>query len=96
MGRTKLGQLLDYFENTPGTASIADIASDLEITVSQAENMLAFWVRKGKIRISTSLTDCSSCGVNGECPLAFDLPRVYELVRPDGAGGDTGIIHCSS
>ena len=82
MANTKLGQLLEYIQNSPGMTSLQDIASDLNLSVSQAENMLEFWVRKGRIQISNDLSECGRCGVKGDCSKIFEMPRVYELIGP--------------
>ena len=81
MSGAGLRQMLEVFEESRGALSIPDLADELGITTERAESMIDFWVRKGKIRVSGVLSDCGSCAGKGECPLVFDLPRIYELVE---------------
>jgi hypothetical protein len=85
MSGTSLRRLLDLFEVSRGALSIPDLADELGVTPERAESMVDFWVRKGKIRVSSVLSDCGSCGVKGNCPLVFDLPQIYELAESETA-----------
>ncbi len=80
---TPLRQVLNYFENSRGEISLNAIARDLEISPGQVGSMVEFWVRKGKIRPS-SVQDCGSCGVIGNCPFVVEMPLSFELVRENG------------
>lgn len=79
MSQTALRRFLSLFEESSGALSVRDLAQELGVSPERVEGMVDFWVRKGRIRVSSSLVDCGSCGERGTCPLAFGLPRTYEL-----------------
>ena len=95
MSGTSLRRLLEIFEDLEGTFSIPYLAKELGVTAERAESLVEFWVRKGRIRVSNGITECESCGVRGECPLAFELPKVYELVDSDGDDEQNRSVPCS-
>lgn len=80
MTQSTLRQVLTIFETTSTPLSLPQIARQLEVSPVQLEAMIQHWVRKGKIRENTVLTDCGSCGRGSGCPFVLDLPRSYELV----------------
>lgn len=80
MSQSTLSRLLTLFEESSGALSVRFLAQELGVTSERLEGMVDFWVRKGKIRVSAALTDCGSCGENGDCPLILTMPRTYELV----------------
>jgi len=61
--------------------SVRDLASELELRPAQVESMVDFWINKGRIRVSTNLSECGSCSVQGECPFILEMPRTFELVN---------------
>lgn len=72
-----------------------EIARALDLSVAHLDAMIQFWVRKGKIRISGSVTDCGTCAKNGNCPFVVALPRTYELVtEEDGAATRPIVLTC--
>jgi predicted ArsR family transcriptional regulator len=75
--KPKLRQLLEYIENSQGGISLGRVAKDLEISVNQVENMLEYWVRKGRLQISEPSPDCGSCASNGSCPYLVEIPHIY-------------------
>jgi hypothetical protein len=81
VAKPKLRQLLEYIENSPGGISLGRVAKDLEISVSQVENMLEYWERKGRLQTRVSSLDCGSCASNGSCPYLAELPRIYQTVE---------------
>lgn len=80
MAQTALRQVLTIFETAVTPLSLPQIARELDVSRDRLEAMLQHWVRKGKIRESSALTECGSCGHQGGCPFVMELPRSYELV----------------
>jgi hypothetical protein len=79
---TPLRQFLAYFENTRGGTSIDVIARDMNLSPGRVENMIEFWVRKGRLQLgSAENSNCESCGGGDACPFTVDLPLCYEIVR---------------
>lgn len=78
--RTKLRQLLDCFERTPRGLSLLAVAREMDLSQAQVENLLEFWIRKGRIRRSEEQPDCKICGEKADCPFVMDMPQYYELV----------------
>jgi hypothetical protein len=77
---TTVRQVLDLFENATGPLSLPQVARRLNISQVRLEGMIHYWIRKGRIRESVSLTECGSCGHQGACPFVMDMPRTYEVV----------------
>jgi hypothetical protein len=75
MAKTKLRQLLDHVEDNPGISSLGSIARELDLSRSQVEQMLEFWVRKGRLQRRAPAPDCASCDSSGSCPYLVDLQR---------------------
>ena len=80
MVKTKLSQLLEYVEKSPGVNSLREIAADLDLSVSQVENMLEFWIRKGRLQQVRSASACGSCSARGGCPVV-GFPPGYEVIH---------------
>ena len=81
MATSTLRQVLTMFEEATTPLSIKALARSLQISPAQAENMLAYWIRKGRIRETADGANCGTCGANGSCPFVINLPRSYELVN---------------
>lgn len=81
MTTTTLRRLLTVFEESSGAQSIQSLASILDLRPERVESMVDFWVRKGRIRVLISPSDCGSCSALGDCPFILEMPRTYELVR---------------
>jgi hypothetical protein len=81
MTASTLGRLLSLFENSPGSLSIASLARELDISPGRVEEMVEFWIRKGRIKASSQLTDCGTCSVQGGCPFILEMPRTFEIVK---------------
>lgn len=83
MTTSTVRQVLEIFENASGPISLPQLARQLNISQVRLEGMIRYWVRKGRIRESGSLTECGSCGHQGACPFVMEMPRTYEVV-PEG------------
>lgn len=83
MSQSTLRRLLSLLEESSGALSVPYLAGELEVTPGRVEGLVDFWVRKGKIRVSSPGNGCGSCGISRDCPLIINLPRTYELV-PEG------------
>ncbi|MCC6905606.1 MAG: hypothetical protein IT326_07155 [Anaerolineae bacterium] len=82
MATSTLRKVLAAFEDMEGPATLADVARRLAVSPAQLDGMLEYWVRKGRLRASSSTESaCASCGISGHCPFARPLPRRYELVE---------------
>lgn len=77
---TILRQVLEYFETEQQAVSLNQMARTLGVERAMLQNMIDYWVRKGKLReIATPL--CTTCGSASGCPFVVTLPRYYELAR---------------
>ena len=83
MTQSILRQVLTIFETAASPVPLPKIARELGISQAQLDGMIQHWVRKGKIRQSSALTECGSCGHGSACPFVLALPRTYELVSGD-------------
>jgi hypothetical protein len=81
MRKSNLSRLLDHFGEHQGAISIQSLAQALEVTPARVENMLDFWIRKGRIRVVTENQDCGGCGIKNNCPFILEMPRTYELAQ---------------
>lgn len=82
MGQSTLRQVLSAFESGRPLA-LTQLARELGVSPVQLEDMLQYWVRKGRLREVDSSGPCGSCGLNdGACAFVVELPRSYELVTP--------------
>lgn len=77
---TMLRQVLDHFEHQSGAISLPAMARELKVEPPMLQEMIDFWVRKGRLREVTSPV-CANCSGAGGCPFVFTLPRSYELNR---------------
>ena len=79
---TTLRAVLSYFETEGGAASLGQMARDLGVERGMLEEMIGYWVRKGRLRASVAA--CATWGAQG-CPVVGATPRRSELVRGDSA-----------
>ena len=95
---TQLKGVLDHFAAAGGPVSLATMAQQLAIDPGVLEGMIAYWVRKGKVRevFAQGGGDCTRCGVAGNCPFVVPMPRTYELVRDDAVLPVIAGCHCRS
>lgn len=86
-----LKQVLEVFKDTSQPLTMNQIARQLSLEPPVLEDMIAFWVRKGRLRDVSACDDtcncgtaCSSCsfGATG-CPFVVQMPKRYEFVEPD-------------
>lgn len=90
---TTLRQVLEQFEQSQRAVSLSQMAHALGIERSTLQNMIDYWVRKGKLReVSTPV--CMTCGSAAECPFIVALPRCYELAAGETAV-ETELVSCS-
>lgn len=80
MATSTLGKLLSLFESSPGALSVGSLARELDISPCRVEEMMEFWIRKGRIKASSNLIECGTCSVQGDCPFVLEMPRTYELI----------------
>lgn len=80
---TVLKQVLQTFEQANRPVSLAQMARDLRVEPAILEDMIGYWVRKGKLR-EVAASGCESCGLKSDCcaPMV-KLPRRYELACED-------------
>ena len=80
MARTALRQMLEWFERNPEGISLPALARELGLSQGQAQNLVEFWVRKGRLRLAETQTDCGCCADKNGCPILSEMPRYYEFV----------------
>lgn len=85
-----LREVLNYFEKQSRALSLTDLARELRVEPALLQEMIGYWVRKGKLR-QVSADSCGSCGCSAGCPLPTTLPRRYELATGDLP---TGVSFC--
>lgn len=83
MSKSTLSQVLAAFEESTAPKTLTQIARDLDLSPARLEGMIQYWVRKGKLRETTSFADCGTCGRGENCPFVVELPRSYELAAED-------------
>ena len=81
MAISTLRKLLALIEESPGTLSITSLSRELEVSPGRVEDMLEFWIRKGRIKAKSNLAECGNCSAQGDCPFLLEMPNTYELVK---------------
>lgn len=86
---SQLREVLQQFEQRDGAVSLNRMARDMALEPGVLQDMIGYWVRKGKLRevVGESKT-CHSCGIKSACPFIIAMPRYYELVREGERGTD--------
>jgi hypothetical protein len=83
-----LTQVLQELESAQGAVSLDDLSRKLGVERSALEGMIAFWVRKGRLKedYAALLTGaCAGDGCESACPQApscrwlTNLPRSFSL-----------------
>jgi hypothetical protein len=93
---SQLREVLNRFTEQTRPLSTGQIARELEIEPGLLEDMIAYWVRKGKLRAVTGAgQDCGTCGIQGACPFIVNLPRYYEPVSEEPAAESSPAPPCS-
>jgi len=82
-----LKRVLAMFEDASTPLSINEIARQLGVEAPLVDDMIAFWVRKGKLRDTANACTPDSCnrcvrGANG-CPFVVPMPKRYECARSE-------------
>lgn len=91
-----LRQVLQEIESARGQVDLDALSSKLGVERSALEGMIAFWVRKGRLRPDVMASACvrgdcrGSCGRDTACPLMNNLPRAYFPVATDDQKEKTG------
>ena len=83
MAKTKLRQLLEYVEDSPGGISLQVMARDLDLSIRQAENMMEYWVRKGRLQAVGPAPDCAGCASGSSCSFLIDFPATFQIATED-------------
>jgi hypothetical protein len=86
-----LRQVLEHFEQSQEAVSLPQMEHILGIERTTLQNMIDYWVRKGKLR-EVSALNCTTCGSASRCPFVVALPRCYELVSVDSCGTNESVI----
>ncbi|MBN1119683.1 MAG: hypothetical protein JXJ17_01270 [Anaerolineae bacterium] len=86
---TTLTQVLAAIENNKGPLSLNRLADQFDVSRGMLEDMLQFWVRKGRLRVieAGAEVDCSCCAARAGCPLVAKMPRRYEIVDSNSNAG---------
>lgn len=84
---SKLSRLFELIQEAETPLSLDYLARRLGISPRLAENMLQYWIHKGRISQTTQTAVCDRCGVKGSCPNLDQLPASYQLVEDDGDPG---------
>lgn len=90
-----LHQVLREIEKAKGPVSLSDLSRRMGIEQSALEGMIAFWVRKGRLKVedqqspeaaTCTVTGCGpSCGETVICPFVAQMPKAYSLSRQQGS-----------
>jgi hypothetical protein len=83
----QLREVLTAFEQG-GSMSLAEMSRRYDVAPAVLEDMIQFWVRKGRLRDACNAGGCGSCHQSGGCaassPAATNQPHRYELVTERG------------
>lgn len=90
---TALRQVLDYFDGQPGAIALPALARTLNLDRALVQEMLEYWVRKGRLREVAQPSSCTTCGGATGCPFIMALPRCYERV-PIADAAPEPVIGC--
>ena len=78
----QLREVLTAFEQG-GSMSLAEMSRRYDVDPAILEDMIQFWVRKGRLRDACNVGGCRSCHLSGGCAAvttATNQPHRYELV----------------
>lgn len=84
-----LQQVLRAFEEAHEPLNLVDLARKLDVDQPTLEGMIAYWVRKGRLKESQAASSCSAecgptCASGSEpCPFVGKMPRIITLVGTD-------------
>ena len=80
-----LRDVLRAFETAPAPQTLSQMARALDLTPAMLQELIDFWVRKGRLRAVHLDSACGTCGGADGCPFILKLPPTYELVAPGTA-----------
>lgn len=80
MSKTVLTRTLEIIENRETPLSLTVLAQEIGQTQARTQEIVEYWIRRGKIEVSRSVEDCETCGFSGSCPYVLDLPPSYQVV----------------
>lgn len=72
-----LKQVLSAFEQAKKPIALPQLARDLALSESMLEEMIQFWVRKG--RLVEVASECPRCSSGATCHFVVQMPRRYVL-----------------
>lgn len=86
-----LQQVLQAFEAASGPVSLDELSRELGVERSALEGMIAFWVRKGRLKESggacgSAQPGCSCSSHPGGCSFDRAGPRTITIREPAGRG----------
>lgn len=81
---TTLRRVLEYVEGQTGAVSLAQMARDLGVPRPLLQEMIDYWVRRGRLR-EASAFNCGACGSASLCPAAAFVLKRYEPVNSAAA-----------
>lgn len=83
-----LRDVLTTFERTNRPLTVGQMAREMDLSPAMLDSMIAYWVRKGKLRVVDDSPHCGTCGHARGCPFVLQMPRRYELVTAGDAFHD--------
>jgi hypothetical protein len=87
---TTLRRVLEHVESQAGAVSLAQMARDLDVPRPLLQEMIDYWVRRGRLR-EAGAVNCGTCGSASMCPAATFVLRRYEPV----SSSDTEAAVCA-
>lgn len=78
-----LYQVLQAVEEAQEPCTLAQLARRFDLNPAMLEEMLGYWVRKGRLRDTSTAPTCATCGHGASCPFVAKMPRTFEVVRDD-------------
>lgn len=88
---TTLRRVLEHVEGQAGAVSLAQMARALDVPRPLLQEMLDYWVRKGRLR-EVGAANCGTCGSASLCPAATFVLKRYELVT---GGAEPAVCACA-
>lgn len=77
-----LRDVLRAFETAHTPLTLQQMARELNLTPAMVQELIDYWVRKGRLRAVHLDSACGTCGGAAGCPFVMRLPPTYELVPP--------------
>jgi hypothetical protein len=83
MAKTVLTRTLELIENQETPLSLTDLAREINQTPARTQEIVEYWMRRGRIQASGTSTKCGACAKKGSCPFIMELPQSYKVVSAD-------------